>query len=163
MPAPDRKSKVIRTLLAIATAIPLGLAAHADSPAHPAVDSAQAGILAMFASARAAIHRHASTEEVAHIFYNDDLVVAIQGDRAYHGLRSFMRPLAGYLQGVERCHFKLMEPVQHSGDIAAAFVQEHCDPAKPGDAAEDLRILYVLKHGPKGWRVSQESAMEGVM
>lgn len=117
----------------------------------------------MFASAEAAIDRHASTAEVAHIFYNDDLVVTIQGDKTYHGLQSFMRPLAGYLQGIERCHFKLMKPVQHSGEVAAAFVQERCDPAKPGDAAEDLRILYVFKHGPKGWRVSQESAMEGVM
>lgn len=126
-------------------------------------DAARAGVQATVDKANALMKRNGSVKEFADLFYEDDLAIIGEGEKSlYRGLPSFMNRLAFYLQDQVHCSLTIVDPVRHSGDLAVAFIHEHCDPAKVGEPGEDYRILYVFRKGAKGWRVTMELFTPGV-
>lgn len=126
-------------------------------------DDARAGIQTTIDKSNALMKRNGSVKEFADIFYEDDLMIIGEGEKSlYRGLPSFMKRLEFYMQDQTHCSLKIIDPIRHSGKLAVAFIQEHCDPAKPGEAEEDYRILYVFRNGAKGWRVTMELFTPGV-
>ncbi|MGE3599233.1 MAG: hypothetical protein AB7N70_27175 [Dehalococcoidia bacterium] len=133
-------------------------AATQDAVSVPAAVSAadvEAGINATFAKVHELLARGASGAEVAEVLYEDDLTITGEGEKGlYPDLKSFIEPLHAYTRN-PTCRLKVVDKVRHSGDLAAAWVAEHCD-AHEKDAAEDYRMIYVFRNGPKGWRVTME-------
>jgi ketosteroid isomerase-like protein len=89
--------------------------------------------------------------------YERDLMIIGEGEKSlYKDLKSFMGPLASYAAEGTRCNLSVVDPIRASGNLAVAFIFEHCAAAKAGDKDEDGRILYVFRKGAKGWRVTME-------
>jgi hypothetical protein len=123
-----------------------------------ASDPARAGIERTLDKVNALLKQKASAQDIADALYEDDLMVTGEGEKSlYRDLKSFMEPLAHYLEGGERCALRLVDPIRHSGSLAVAFVFEHCAPEKAGEAGEDARIMYVFRNGTKGWRATMET------
>jgi hypothetical protein len=126
--------------------------------------SAEAGVKALIERTNALMKRHASSKEFADLFFEDDLMIAGEGDRVfYKSLKAFEKPLARYAADQTRCKLTVIDPVRASGTIAAAFVQMHCDPAKAEEQPVESRILYVFRNGAKGWRATMEMYTAGAL
>jgi ketosteroid isomerase-like protein len=101
-----------------------------------------------------------SAQQVADVLYEDDLTVTGEGEKGlYPNLESFMKPLAGYLTN-PTCRLTLADKIRHSGNLAVAWVQEHCD-HHGAEKAEDYRIMYVFRKSSKGWRTTMELFVSG--
>ena len=99
--------------------------------------------------------RSGSAQEIADAFYEDDLTFTGEGEKGmYPNLASFMQPLQDYTRN-PTCRMKVVDRVRHSGNIAVAWVAEHCD-ASGKEASADYRVIYVFRNGEKGWRVTME-------
>jgi hypothetical protein len=119
---------------------------------------ARLGIQATIDRTNALLKRGASAREIADVMYEDDVFITGEGETgAYRDLKSFMGPLAAYVADGSRCTLEVVDPIRHAGNLAVAFVFEHCAAAKPGEKDEDARILYVFRKGAKGWRATMES------
>jgi ketosteroid isomerase-like protein len=104
--------------------------------------------------------RGGSAEEIADAFYEDDLTFTGEGEKGmYPNLKSFMKPLYDYTRN-PTCRMKIVDRVRHSGNIAVAWVAEHCE-ASGKDPAADYRVIYVFRNGKKGWRVTMEMFTTG--
>src|ERR1700689_665125 len=98
-----------------------------------------------------------TAKQVADALYDKDLMVVGEGEKQlYKGLDFFMKRLEYYVKDANRCTLTALDPIRHSGDIAASFVLEHCASAQTGGSDEDARILYVFRKGDKGWRATME-------
>lgn len=103
------------------------------------------------------LQHNASARMIADAMYEGDLMITGEGEKVfYRGLTSFMGPLAAYVAGGSRCKLEVIDPIRHSGNLAVAFVFEHCKAAKSGDKDDDARIMYVFRKGPKGYRATME-------
>jgi ketosteroid isomerase-like protein len=104
--------------------------------------------------------RGGSAQEIADGFYEDDLTFTGEGEKAlYPDLKSFMKPLQDYTRN-PTCRMKVVDRVRHSGELAVAWVAEHCD-ASGTELAADYRVIYVFRNGKKGWRVTMEMFTSG--
>ena len=152
----DRR-KLATLLFAIVATAGMCAAAAAAAADKAVGDAARTGIQATIDKTNALMKRNGSLKDFTDIFYEDDLMIIGEGEKSlYRGLPSFMNRLKFYLEDQTRCSLKIIDPIRDSGSLAAAFIHEHCDPAKAGEAGEDYRILYVFRHGAKGWRVTME-------
>jgi ketosteroid isomerase-like protein len=110
----------------------------------------------------ALMKRNGSLKEFMDVFYEDDLLITGEGEKVfYRGLKSFEKPLAGYLANQTNVTLTVLDPVRSSGNMAVAFIHEHEEPAKAGESPDDYRILYVFRKGPKGCRVTMELFTSG--
>jgi ketosteroid isomerase-like protein len=122
------------------------------------------GVKALIEQTNALMKRHGSLKEFTELFFEDDLMIAGEGDKVfYKSLKAFEKPLAGYVADQTRCKLTVVDPVRASGTVAAAFVQMHCDPAKSDEQPVESRILYVFRKGAKGWRAMMEMYTAGVL
>jgi len=127
-------------------------------------DSAAAGVRAMIAQTNAMMKRNGSLKDFMDLFYDKDLMITGEGETVfYKDLKSFEKPLAGYLANQTHCKLTIKSPIRSSGNIATAFLQEHCDPATPAEKPEDYRILYVFRRNAKGWHVMMEMFTQGIL
>lgn len=141
--------RAVMVTMVTAGVVPLASAANAV----PA--DAKSGIEATLDKTNELLAKGASAKEVADVMYEDDLTIIGEGEKAlYPNLKSFMKPLEGYLTN-PTCRLKVVDTIRHSGSLAVAWVQEHCD-AHGSEAAEDYRIMYVFRKSAKGWRVTME-------
>ena len=114
-----------------------------------------------FQNASAVIQNSGSAKALADVFYDDDLNIIGEEDKhLYPNLQSFMGPLQAYITN-RACELKVVGTPRHSGNLAVAFVKEHCDQYKSEPPA-DYRVVYVLRKGFKGWRVTMEMWEHGV-
>lgn len=114
-----------------------------------------AGINATLRKTEEILKRGGSAQEIAEVLYEPDLTIIGEGEKSlYPDLASFMEPLAAYVTN-PTCTLTVVDKIRHSGDLAVAWVAEHCD-AHEGNPAEDYRIIYVFRNGEKGWRSTME-------
>jgi ketosteroid isomerase-like protein len=148
--------------LAVALMGALGVASTARAASEH--DAAAAGVRAMIAQTNALMKRNGSLKDFMNLFYEKDIMITGEGETVfYKDLRSFEKPLAGYLANQTHCRLTIKSPIRSSGNIATAFLQEHCDPATSADKPEDYRILYVFRRNSKGWHVMMEMFTQGVL
>jgi len=123
----------------------------ADQAAHDALK----GINATLDKVHQVLARSGSAQEVADVLYEDDLTIIGEGETSlYPELASFMEPLQAFTRN-PTCRLEVVDEIRHSGNLAVAWVAEHCD-AHEGEAAEDYRIMFVFRNGAKGWRATME-------
>ena len=144
--------QMLFALLVLGTTSPLGYAADA-----PGVAAARAGVQKTIDRVNALLRKNSSAQVIADAMYEDDLMITGEGEKSlYRDLKSFMGPLAEYVMDGARCDLKVVDPIRASGDLALAFIFEHCAAAKAGEKDDDARILYVFRHGAHGYRVTME-------
>jgi hypothetical protein len=149
--------KFIRGLCALLALVCMGLSSAAQAATPAAPGTARAGIQKTIDETNVLLKRGASAQEIADVMYEPDLMIIGEGEKSlYRDLKSFMGPLATYVADGTRCNLSIVDPIRASGNLAVAFIFEHCAAAKAGDKDEDARILYVFREGAKGWRVTME-------
>ena len=114
-------------------------------------------IQAMLTSVDRLVKSRAPVEEIAEAFYAPDLLITGEGEKGlYRSRTEFMKPLESFVANGGNCKLEIVDPVRHSGNLAAAFVSEHCKGADANSPNSDARILYVFLKGVHGWRVTME-------
>jgi hypothetical protein len=92
--------------------------------------------------------RSAPGREIAAALFEDDLMITGEGeDKGYKGLSSFIDTFVGLSAGASNCDLKLIDPIRSSGNLAAAFLSQHCTASKAGEKDEDSRVLFVFRKG----------------
>jgi ketosteroid isomerase-like protein len=140
-----------RGLMAVGIAFTLatGLAGAADR------NDVRDGIQATIDKTNALQKRNAPGREIAAALFEDDLMITGEGEsRGYVGLASFIDTFIRLSASAVNCDLKLVDPVRSSGNLAVAFVTQHCTASKAGEKDEDSRVLFVFHKGVKGWRVT---------
>lgn len=139
------------------TAIALAVAATPLTVAAD-LDQARAGIQSTVDKANALFHRSAPAEEIATALFEDDLMVTGEGEKgSYRDLKSFMGQLAAHTAAGPRCTLSIVDPIRSSGDLAVAFLSEHCTAEKVGGEDEYTRVMFAFRKGANGWRVTMAS------
>ena len=67
------------------------------------------------------------------------------------------KEIAEYVASGSRCKLEIIDPIRSSGNLAAAFIFEHCNATSATEKDENARILYVFRKGPNGYRVNMEN------
>lgn len=146
--------------IVLATTFAMGSAPFASADDGEPAD-AKAGVEATISKTNALVAKGASAKEVADVLYDEDLTIIGEGEKSlYPNLKSFMKPLEGYLTN-PTCRLQMVDKLRHSGNLAVAWVHEHCD-AHGIEAAEDYRIIYVFRKSAKGWRATMEMFGVGI-
>ena len=136
-------------ILSIALLLVTGSAAAA------APNDARAGILATIEKTNALQKRNAPAREIAAALFEDDLMITGEGEsRGYKSLASFIDTFTRLSAGDANCDLRLIDPIRSSGDLAAAFLSQHCPATKVDAMDEDSRVLFVFRKSAKGWRVT---------
>jgi ketosteroid isomerase-like protein len=148
--------KSIARLLIVATPLllinPLAAAANVQDQSE-----ARKGIQATIDKTNALLASTATAKEIANALYEDDLMIIGEGENSlYRGLGSFLPKLEAIVEGGSHCTLDIVDPIRHSGDLAVAFIAEHCAAAKAAFKDADARVLWVFRKGTKGWRVTME-------
>jgi ketosteroid isomerase-like protein len=152
-----RTVALVGTLLAL-----VGVTAANAALASTDAPDASAGVRALIERTNEVMRNHGSLEEFQETLFEEDVMLTGEGDKTfYRSRKEFESTLAQYVKGQFRCRLTVVDPVRSSGIMAAAFVQMHCDPEKAGDPPVESRILYVFRHGERGWRVMMEMYSAG--
>jgi ketosteroid isomerase-like protein len=143
---------MMSAVIVLGTMSPLAYAADAPGEA-----AARAGVQKTLDRVNALLKKNASAQVIADAMYEDDLMITGEGEKGlYRDLKSFIGPLAEYVKDGARCDLKVVDPIRASGELAVAFIFEHCVAAKAGEKDDDARILYVFRKGAHGYRVTME-------
>jgi ketosteroid isomerase-like protein len=143
-----------------ALAMTAGPSHAADAP----TPDVRGEIEAMLQSVDKLVKAHAPINEIAEAFYERDLLITGEGEKGlYRSRDAFMKPLQAFVEGGSGCTLKIVDPLRHSGSLAAAFVSEHCKAQDSKSADSDSRVLYVFRKGVKGWRVTMEMYGDGAI
>jgi len=102
-------------------------------------------------------------ETVSRLLYADDVVLLGQDDaHAAHGMQAAIGEVKDWYDslgpnGQKTCKFKIVEPAVASTTTFSSFMLLHCDANPPKlPQAQELRMMYVWKKLPQGWRVQLE-------
>ena len=117
--------------------------------------AARAGIQATIDKTNTLQRRNAPARDIAAALFEDDLMITGEGElKGYSGLASFIDTFTRLSSGDSNCDLTLIDSIRSSGNLAAAFLLQHCTAAKAGGKDEDSRVLFVFRNGKKGWRVT---------
>jgi hypothetical protein len=148
----------------LALAVATSSSASSQAAGKTEADDARTGIELTLNKVAEMVAKGAPVNEVAHALYEDDVMITGEGEKAlYPNLSSFKARLEYFLQDAAGCSLNIVDPIRHSGNLAVAFVREHCKAADAGGTASDARVLYVFRKGSKGWRVTMEMFGSGAM
>lgn len=126
-----------------------------DSAVAGGPGNARAGIQATIDKTNTLQRRNAPAKDIAAALFEDDLMITGEGEnKGYNGLASFIDTFTRLSSGDSKCDLKLIDPIRSSGNLAAAFLSQHCTATKAGEKDEDSRVLFVFHKGSKGWRVT---------
>ena len=85
-----------------------------------ASDEASAGVHSTIDKSNALMKRNGPLNEFIELFYEDDLMIIGEGEKAlYRGMPSFAKRLAYYMEDQTHCSLKIIDPVRSSGNLAA--------------------------------------------
>jgi len=147
-----KRIHVLCAVLVLGAISPLASAAEA-----PGLAAARVGVQKTLDRVNALLKKNAPVQVIADAMYEDDLMITGEGEKGlYRDLKSFMGPLTEYVKDGSRCNLKIVDPIRASGDLAVAFIFEHCAAANAGEKDDDARILYVFRNGAHGYRVTME-------
>lgn len=142
--------------------------ACADSGATRAEMQTQAAIEKVLRDTEAALARGDTATQVVHGLYADNVliteeppVVNLRGTAAaIEGVQAFLDALGP--GGGKGCRYTVIEPVVASKTTFSSYLALNCA-ANPPVLPEnmDLRMLYVWKRLPQGWRVVLEAVQTG--
>jgi ketosteroid isomerase-like protein len=145
-----------------------GVAVSGLCSAEPAAASpARIGVEKVLRSVEAAMSRGESAEKVTRMLYSDDAVIAEGDTGSMRGMAAAIEGVHGFFDalgpgGGKGCKFTLVDPAVQSTETFASFISLICKPNPPTLKEEmDLRLMYVWKKLPQGWRVVLESVQAG--
>jgi ketosteroid isomerase-like protein len=100
--------------------------------------------------------------------YADDVVMVGEGATlASRGMKAAIQDVQEWYDslgpnGMKTCKYTIADPVVASSTTFSSFMLLHCaaNPPKLPDG-QDLRMMYIWKKGPKGWRVALEMYAPG--
>jgi hypothetical protein len=135
-------------------------AAVADSVRPSPRDEIKAALDAQYAAILGGI----SAAKFAEMLYAPDVVIVGEGDKGLqHGIKTATADVEAHWaslgpDGVKKCKVSLANgPGVSSATTYASFGVLHCEPNPPASKeASDIRVLYVWKKLPQGWRVALE-------
>jgi hypothetical protein len=100
---------------------------------------------------------------ISELLYTHDAVLLGEGDtHAAHGWKATVEEVREWAEslgpgGEKTCKFKLVLPAVASATTFSSFILLHCDANPPKlPQAQDLRMMYIWKKLPQGWRVQLE-------
>jgi ketosteroid isomerase-like protein len=152
---------VLVSLLGIAGAsgsIAVAFAAH-----HGSESSTKRQIEISVHQVEEAFERDESSTAVSHLLYADNVVLLGQDDqRAARGMQAAIDEVRDWKKslgpgGMKTCRYTIVEPAVASGTTFSSFMLLHCAPNPPVlPQGQELRMMYVWKKFPQGWRVQLE-------
>jgi ketosteroid isomerase-like protein len=119
------------------------------------VAEARAGIQKAMDDLLAALRRGTTADEAYDLWYADDLVLTVAGDKTYRGLAQFRNTLSEWVKYLP-VRWEIEDPIKADGNLAVAFVIETFPPREPEAPNTQFRALYVFEKGPKGWRACRQ-------
>jgi ketosteroid isomerase-like protein len=100
---------------------------------------------------------------LSHRLYADDVVLLGEDDaHAAHGMAAAIEEVKGWEKslgpdGLRTCKYTLVKPGVASRTTFSSFMLIHCAPNPPVlPQGQDLRMMYVWRKLPQGWRVELE-------
>jgi ketosteroid isomerase-like protein len=147
-----------------AVAVSLNLVAGPAS----AADSTRGQIEAAISKLEKALARGESAEVISKMLYADDDLLTGEGEAGgTRGMTATIKDVQAWMDslgagGTKGCKYTLVDPVVSSATTFSSFILLKCK-ANPPVLKEDqnLRMMYVWKKLPQGWRVVLEMYESG--
>jgi len=115
----------------------------------------------------AALARGDSAEDTARMLYAEDVLISSPDTPVVRGIEGATAAVQDFFDalgpgGGKGCKYRVIDPVVASSATFASFLSLSCK-ANPPVLAEDLdlRLVYVWKKLPQGWRVVLETVQYG--
>lgn len=150
-------------LVGLGTAIAIGGAAVADC--RSTTPNPTAEIRAAIDAFQAAVTRGESAAAAAELLFAPDVIMVGEGEAgSRRGIKIAIAEMEAHWAamgpgGIQKCaKLKLAEDTAvYSAETYASFLELHCEPNPPAvNEAQDVRMVYVWKKLPQGWRVALE-------
>ncbi len=126
----------------------------------PEEQAIEAELHAVLAAVSAAFARGTTPAELMPMWYDDDIIVAGEGDaRATRGFAALLQKADAMLAEMgprPRVTFRVDSPVLVSGQLAVAMVGANIQPDFPGAEAARYRMMTTWRPGKRGWRIVRE-------
>ena len=136
--------------------------------APPAIDGTKAEIAATLHTLEAALARGDNATQISKMLYAEDDLLTGEGERGgTRGMAATIKDVQGWMDslgpgGAKGCKYTIVEPVVSSATTFSSFLLLHCNANPPVlSKDQDLRMLYVWRKQPEGWRVVLEVYEEG--
>ncbi len=151
------KSKIVAATAAVAAS--LALVARPAS----AADSTRSQIEASIHKVEKALARGESAKVISKMLYaQDDLLTGEAEKGGTRGMAATIKDVQAWMDslgpgGTKGCKYKLVDPVVSSATTFSSFILLKCKANPPVlKEDQDLRMMYVWKKFPHGWRVVLE-------
>lgn len=150
-----------RTLFLVLAGLCVASVATADS-------GEKSQILSVLSKVEASLARGDSAAKISDLLYAPDVVLVGEGDTsASHGMKEAVVDVQAWLDslganGQKSCKFEVSEPIVASTTTFSSFVLLRCAANPPKlPQGQELRMVYVWKKLPRGWRVQLEMWASG--
>jgi ketosteroid isomerase-like protein len=142
-----------------------------QSPAAPrGFDATKEQIARALHSLEHALARGDSATEIAKMLYADDDVLTGEGEPgSTRGMADTIKDVQGWMDslgpgGTKGCKYRIVDPVVSSATTFSSFLLLRCKANPPVlKTDQELRMMYVWKKFPEGWRVVLEMYASGSM
>lgn len=150
-------------LIGLGAAVAIAGAAVADCG--PTTHNPTGEIQAAIDAFQAAVTRGESAAKAAELLFAPDVVMVGEGEAgSRRGIKIAIAEMEAHWAamgpgGIQKCaRLKLAEDTAvYSAETYASFLELHCEPNPPAvSEAQDVRLIYVWKKLPQGWRVALE-------
>lgn len=152
---------------AVATSVLVSSVAGAVQPAI-AADATRTQIEASLKTLEKALVRGDSATAVSKLLYADDDLLTGEGEAGgTRGMAATIKDVQGWMDslgpgGTKGCKYTIVDPVVSSETTFSSFVLLKCKANPPVlKADQELRMMYIWKKLPQGWRVVLEMYESG--
>lgn len=156
-------TRVRQVLVGLVSAVAIAGTAVADCDSTTPNPTAE--IRATIDAFQAAVTRGESAATAARLLFAPNVITVGEGEAgSRRGIETAIAEMTAHWAamgpgGIQKCDkLKLAaDTAVYSADTYAAFLELHCEPNPPAvNEAQDVRVLYVWKKLPQGWRVALE-------
>ena len=162
-------ARILVVALGLTASMLPGASAEAKETLTRAERKAQAAVWQTLQNVEVALQSGASAEKLVEMLYAENIVITeeppvvnLRGTKqAIEGVQAFLDYLGP--GGGKGCKYRLVEPYVASATTFSSYLALNCS-ANPPTMKEnlDLRLLYVWKKLPQGWRVVLETVQTGM-
>jgi ketosteroid isomerase-like protein len=133
-----------------------------------AKDTTRVEIEAAVRKLESALARGDSASQVSKLLYSEDDLLTGEGEAGgTRGMDATIKDVQGWMDslgpgGTKGCKYTIVEPAVSSATTFSSFILLRCKanpPVLPKD--QELRMMYVWRKQPEGWRVVLEVYEEG--
>jgi ketosteroid isomerase-like protein len=157
----------LKTATGVAICLAAGVS-QAVLAAPPATDGTKAEIAATLHTLEKALARGDSATQISKLLYAEDDLLTGEGETGgTRGMAATIKDVQGWMDslgpgGTKGCKYTIVDPVVSSTTTFSSFLLLHCKANPPVLAKDqDLRMMYVWRKQPEGWRVVLEVYEEG--